>query len=133
MTEDVFLLALSGRCLLRVPGTGIDVSLSSCKVSWVFVLVYYMLAACMLIWYLRSLPESASAPLRENLRYSLGGYHGSVYCISQLNAPPNRACKPTVTSVRLAWRRCLLSARLVARGLRGFWFRGIICGVQQMV
>ena len=82
MTEDVFLVVLSGRCLLRVHGTGIDVSLSSCEVSWVLVLVYYTSAACMLIWYLRSLLESASAPLHENLRYSLGAYHGSVYCIS---------------------------------------------------
>lgn len=79
MTEDVFLVVLSGRCLLRVPGTGINVSLSSCEVSWVLVLVCYTLAACMLMWYLRSLLESASAPLRENLRYSLGAYHGSLF------------------------------------------------------
>ena len=80
--EDIFLIILLGRYLLRVPGTGINILLLSYKVSWVFILVYYILAACMLTWYLRSLLKSASALLYKNLCYSLRGYYSSVYYIN---------------------------------------------------
>ena len=80
--EDVFLVTLLDRYLLWVPGTGINVLLLSCEVFWVFILVYYILAACMLIWYLRSLPKSTSVLLCKNFHYFLKGYYGSVYYIN---------------------------------------------------
>ena len=49
VTVYIFLIILSGKCPLQILSTGINVLLLSYKVSWVFILVYYMLAACMLI------------------------------------------------------------------------------------
>ena len=49
VTVYIFLVILLGRYPLQIPSTGIDMSLSSYKVSWVFILVYYMLAIYILI------------------------------------------------------------------------------------
>ena len=100
--ENIFLLILLGRYLLQIFSTSINILLLSCKVSWVFILVYYILAIYILIWYLRSLLKNIFMPLCKNLYYSFKGYYSFVYYISQLNTPVNGAYKPIVTSIYLA-------------------------------
>ena len=44
----IFLIILLGKCPLQIPNISINILLSSCEVSWVFILVYYILAVYIL-------------------------------------------------------------------------------------